>query len=245
MPAATPAGLPAPLAVRKAWVVRGFQAYATWLLRGKFQAMQVLPGADEALAPRMTGPTIFYTNHPSWWDPLVLLHVAERLFGERPTYGPIAAEQLQRYRSLAHVGLFGVADGTKGAAEFLRLGQSVLTTAQSHLWLTAQGTFADARQRPAGLKPGLAHLALRVPGTALVPVALEYPFGTEARPSIALAFGAPVQPTKHDTPATLLNTLEQGLTATQDVLATAVINKQPMATLWRGRGLGRAHMKDA
>lgn len=245
MPAATPADLPAPLVVRKAWVVRGFQAYATWLLRGKFWAMKVLPRADGTLAPPVPGPTIFYANHPSWWDPLVLLHVAERLFGERPTYGPIAAEQLTRYRSLAHVGLFGVAGGTKGAADFLRLGHSVLTTAQSHLWLTAQGTFADARQRPAGLKPGLAHLALRVPGTALVPVALEYPFGTEARPSIALNFGAPVWPTPNDTPATLLATLEQRLTAAQDALAAAVINQQPLATLWRGRGLGRAHMVQA
>lgn len=245
MPAATPAGLPTPLAVRKAWVVAGFQAYATWLMRGKFWAMQVLPGADGALVPKVAGPTIFYANHPSWWDPLVLLHVAERLFGERPTYGPIAAEQLQRYRSLAHVGLFGVADGTKGAADFLRLGQSVLTTAQSHLWLTAQGTFADARQRPAGLKAGLAHLALRVQGTALVPVALEYPFGTEARPSIALAFGRPVMPAPDDTPTALLATLEHRLTTTQDALAAAVMNQQPLATLWRGRGLGRAHMKEA
>ena len=245
MPAATPAGLPAPLAVRKAWVVRGFQAYATWLMRGKFWAMQVLAEADGTLAPNVVGPAIFYANHPSWWDPLVLLHVAERLFGDRPTYGPIAAEQLQRYRSLAHVGLFGVADSTKGAAEFLRLGQSVLTTAQSHLWLTAQGTFADARQRPAGLKPGLAHLALRVPGTALVPVALEYPFGTEVRPNIALTFGTPVRPAAHDTPAILLATLEERLIATQDTLAAAIIQQHPMTTLWRGRGLGRAHREDA
>jgi hypothetical protein len=121
----------------------------------------------------------------------------------------------------------------------------VLTTAQSHLWLTAQGTFADARQRPAGLKPGLAHLALRVPGTALVPVALEYPFGTEAWPSIVLAFGTPVQPAAQDTPATLLSTLEQRLTDTQDALAAAVIQRHPMNTLWRGRGLRRAHMQEA
>lgn len=242
MATATPAGLPAPLAVRKAWVVAGFQAYATWLLWGKFLAMQVLPAADGSLVPTVAGPTIFYANHPSWWDPLVLLHLAERLFGERPTYGPIAVEQLRRYRSLAQVGLFGVANGSKGAADFLKLGQSVLTTAQSHLWLTAQGTFADVRQRPAGLKPGLAHLALRVPGTALVPVALEYPFGTEARPSIALNFGPAVLPKTDDTPATLLATLEHHLTTTQDALAAAVINRHPMTTLWRGRGLGRAHM---
>jgi hypothetical protein len=39
--------------------------------------------------------------------------------------------------------------------------------------------------------------------------------------------------------------LEQRLTAAQDALAAAVINQQPLATLWRGRGLGRAHVVQA
>ena len=44
--------------------------------------------------------------------------------------------------------------------------------------------------RPVRLRPGLAHLARRVPGATIVPLALEYPFWDERTPEALCRFGS-------------------------------------------------------
>ena len=61
------------------------------------------------------------------------------------------------------------------------------------LWITAEGSFTDARTRPVRLRPGLAHLARRVPGATIVPLALEYPFWDERTPEALCRFGTPME----------------------------------------------------
>ena len=58
------------------------------------------------------------------------------------------------------LGFFGVDPSTlRGAAEFLRTGEAILSAPQRALWVTAQGEFTDVRTRPLQLKTGVGHLA--------------------------------------------------------------------------------------
>ena len=56
------------------------------------------------------------------------------------------------------------------------------------LCITAEGSFTDGRVRPVILRPGLAHLARRMPGAVFLPLALEYCFWNESRPECAASF---------------------------------------------------------
>ena len=57
------------------------------------------------------------------------------------------------------------------------------------VWITPQGHFADARERPIRLQDGIGALACRVPEAAFLPLAIEYAFWTEPQPEVLVSFG--------------------------------------------------------
>ena len=100
-----------------------------------------------------------------------------KLFPGRTGFGPMDAEALGKYGLLERMGVFGIElDTPRGAARFLRTCSQILSEPKRVLWITAQGEFADVRQRPLRLRPGLAHLLRRVPDAVVLPLALEYSF---------------------------------------------------------------------
>jgi phytoene desaturase len=139
--------------------------------------------------PMPEGPLIVVLNHPSWWDPLVAFVLSE-LFPDRDHYAPMDANELRRYRIFERLGIFGIEPGTsRGALEFLRTSRAILARPRTALWITAQGRFVDARQRPPDLQPGVAHLARRLEHAVILPLALEYPFWEERYPEALARFG--------------------------------------------------------
>jgi 1-acyl-sn-glycerol-3-phosphate acyltransferase len=138
-----------------------------------------------------TSPAVIYLNHPSWWDPLVVLIVAQRHWPDHKHFAPIDAAALGRYRILESLGFFGVERGTvAGARRFVQATRGILAEPRTVLWITPQGRFADPRARPAALEPGLAWLAQRAaPDVSFVPLALEYPFWEESTAECLLRFG--------------------------------------------------------
>ena len=168
-------------------IVRGY-------FRREFTAVRVtrtsdLSGLQGSRAKRL----LIYANHGSWWDPMMCVLLAQKLMPERKHYAPMDAVSLERYKILKHIGIFGVETKTaRGAAQFLRKGLAVLAQT-GVLWVTPQGRFADARERPLVFKPGLAALAARTPGGCTVqPLAIEYVFWNERLPEALLHFGEPV-----------------------------------------------------
>lgn len=209
-------GLPA---VRP-WLVRLFRRYNRVYLRRHFHALRL---SRAGRPPRSSAgePLVIYLNHPSWWDPLVALFLAGELFGDRRSYGPIEAEALERYGFFLHLGFFGVERGTTaGARRFLDTATALLGRPDTALWITPQGRFADPRERPVRLEPGLTHLARRLDRGVFLPLAVEMPFWEERTPEALVRFGAPL-------PAAGLRgrtggvaaALAAGLEAAQDALA--------------------------
>lgn len=188
-------------------------------------------------------PLLVVLNHPSWWDPLVALALTE-LFPDRAHFAPMDAAALGRYRFFDRLGLFGVELGSfRGAREFLRTGEAILSRPRTALWVTAQGRFADPRERPPGLRPGVAHLVRRVPRAIVLPLALEYPFWDERCPEALARFGPPlvVEPGREQDTEVWQRTIEGALSRTQDALAEAACRRDASAfeTLVPGRtGIG-------
>lgn len=166
-----------------------FERYLERYVGRQFNGVRVACGGKP---PTLDRPTIVYSNHPSWWDPIVLLLAARRLFPGRRLYAPIDAAALDRYRILGRCGLFPIEPGTfRGAAEFMRVARSILREPDALLGLTAQGEFSDVRARPLRLKGGVARLLAEIPDCQAIPLAVEYTFWNERQPEVLLSFGTP------------------------------------------------------
>ncbi|MCS7049594.1 MAG: lysophospholipid acyltransferase family protein [Verrucomicrobiae bacterium] len=172
--------------------VAWFGAYAERYVARHFHAVRVAP--VPVLRFESYRPLVVYLNHPSWWDPMIGLVLARRFFSDRCHYAPIESAQLERYRVLRGLGFFGIEKNSmRGAAQFLRVASAVLENPSSVLWVTAQGRFADVRERPLRLEAGVEHLARRLPDAWFVPLALEYTFWTERCAEALARWGEPRQ----------------------------------------------------
>jgi 1-acyl-sn-glycerol-3-phosphate acyltransferase len=222
--------------------VRLFGAYARRYMRRAFHAVRLSRAGKPPQSPNL--PLVLYCNHPSWWDPLLGLILAQTLFAERTHYAPMEASALARYRFFSRLGFFGVASGTmQGAMTFLNVGQAILAQPQTALWITPEGRFTDPRGRPVRLQSGLGYLARNLTDGMFLPIAIEYPFWEERFPEALVRFATPIRVASHPdfSASEWTHLLATQLEATQDALAHDACERDPEAfdVLLRGRvGIG-------
>ena len=130
------------------------------------------------------------------------------------------------------MGFFGFDPRTsEGAARFLRTSVAILGRPESVLWITAQGEFVDPRERPTRLKAGIGHLAHRLRGAIIVPLAIEYPFWNDRCPEVLLRFGRPIQVGngRSRPPGDWTSEIERSLEHELDALAIEAMGRDPDA----------------
>ncbi len=222
-----------------AWLQSGFHAFLKPYLRRHFQSIALHRGGHWPSGEPTGEPTVVYSNHPAWFDPLIAHYLNARLFAPRQFYAPIDAAALQQYQVFARLGFFGVdLQSTSGAAAFLKTSMAILGDAQSTLWITPEGRFCDVRDRSQPLMPGLAHLCSKLRSGRVIPMAMEYAFWQERLPLCLVMFGQPIAPArasdlaeqgqgrdKQGWNARLTDALRQ----TQDRLAESVIARDAAA----------------
>lgn len=218
------------IAARSRFMFWFFSGVFERVLRKNFHAIRL---ANRPSAPLFQKPQlIVYSNHPSWWDGVCFVYIARRLFTGRKAYTPIDSAMLGRYRFLGRIGTFGIDKATqRGAIQFISVCKLIFADNNKFLLITAQGRFADARERPLRLDPGIAHLNTIAANATFLPLAIEYTHWMEKQPELLLRFGEPV------TGAELsgmrapgrLERLEQALTETMDVLARDSIARNEAA----------------
>ena len=214
------------LARRSQRLFRLFALYLRWYVSRHFHAMRLSRTGRPVVAPGRA--LIVYSNHPSWWDPAIYILLCDMLFRGRAGYGPMDSAALGKYGVLERMGVFGVPqDDKRGAGIFLRTALAVMEQPGTMLWITAEGQFTDARLRPIRLRPGLAHLARRLPGATILPLAIDYTFWNESRPEILVRFGDPLDTSLECDAAGWTVRLEQNLTQTMDALAAEATSRNP------------------
>lgn len=226
------------------WLLDWFTWYARRYLRRHFHSLRI---SRSGLVPKADGlPLVIYTNHASWWDPLVGLVLKAHCYPERNLFAPMDATALQRYGLFRKLGFFPVEQkSSRGAVQFLRSATEVLQLPQSLLAVTPQSRFADVRERPVEFAGGLGLLATRAERAVFVPLAVEYVFWEERLPEILVRFGGPV-PLNHHISATQpaaewTKYLERRMQENQDALADEVQRRNPASfemILRGGAGLG-------
>lgn len=202
-----------------------FSRYGERYLARHFHAVRLAREDRPDPATLRGRPLIVYLNHPSWWDPLLCLLLARRIFPRLRHFGPMDAAGLEKYKLFGKLGFFGIEPGTaRGARRFLEVSQALLAQPDTALWITAGGHFADPRERPVRLRPGLGSLLRRLDRVTVLPLALEYPFWEERSPEALARFGEPLHVRGSDRNGTGWTVLlESRLAAIQDALASEAL----------------------
>jgi 1-acyl-sn-glycerol-3-phosphate acyltransferase len=206
-----------PAGDRKRWFADGFRdVYLPRYLRKRVHAVRLARGS--ASVPE-SGPYLVAMNHPGWFDPLTAVWLTRRFPPAVEHFGAIDRDALTVYRFFRWLGMVGVdTKSVRGAAEFLRTATTLLAKPDRAFWITAQGAFADVRKRPLNLRSGVGHLAARMAGGWVLPVAVEYPFWAERTPEVLIRVGDPL-PAGGGTGRDWTRRVEESLTATMDALA--------------------------
>lgn len=211
------------------WLIRSFTRYARHYLSRNFHALRLAkqgtPSDDS------DGPLIIVLNHPSWWDPLICIALAE-LFPNRAHYAPMDASALEKYRFFKRLGFYGVEQGTlRGAVRFLENSLTILSQPNTAIWVTAQGRFTDPRARPVFIRSGVANLARRLKRGVILPLAVEYPFWEERCPEALACFGEPISldGNRDLSVGDWTTRIEAGLNAAQEKLAADAMKRDPSA----------------
>jgi 1-acyl-sn-glycerol-3-phosphate acyltransferase len=206
-----------------------FERYAGRNLAQHFHAFRLSQAQRPDPMAIRGKPLIVYFNHPTWWDPLICLRLAEQFFPDRKNYAPLDAAVLSKHRFFERLGFFGVElDSARGARHFLTLSQQALAQSDSALWIAAEGQLTDPRVRPVRLRSGIGHLAVRVRQAVLLPLALEYPFWEERTPEALARFGEEIPAGEAGLKATDWTTvLETRLQSALDALVADSLAREP------------------
>jgi 1-acyl-sn-glycerol-3-phosphate acyltransferase len=149
----------------------------------------LIRGLEAARSAAESAPVLVVSNHTSWWDPLVVLHLSQHLL-KTDGYALMDAKNLRRLPFFALVGGFGVdldqpADGAAGIMFAARL----LREPGRLVWLFPQGRERPVTERPLGFKPGAAEIARVAKKAVTIPAALRYEVAGEEKPRIYVSFG--------------------------------------------------------
>lgn len=217
-----------PVELRSERMMAFFNVAFTRTFTGSFTALRIAHwGEPQAPAGR---PAIILANHPGWWDGVLFMLLMRRFFLERPGFTPMDADALQKYAFMKRLGVFGIEQNTpRGAVRFLQTAKLVLGEPRHMLWMNAPGRFADARERPVPLAPGVTRLAEIAPNAVILPLAVEYLHWTEKRGEALIAFGAPIEASELlalDRDART-ERIRAAVTETMDRLAADAISRDP------------------
>lgn len=211
---------------RSKFFTRLFGIYSEWWIARNFHALRFSCHSKPGFS--ITDPLVVYSNHSAWWDPLIFVILAKRLFPEWAGYGPMDDRALEKYQFMKKLGIFGIdLNRSSGAKAFLTVCNGLLSKPGCMLWITAQGQFSDVRCVPMALRPGIAHLAgLRK--INFIPLAIEYVFWEERYPEILVRMGEPfnLKTRDHESNKEILGIQEQKLSVVMNELADLSITRE-------------------
>lgn len=172
-----------------------FAGHARSRIHGAFGAVRVR-GLGLARAAAARGPLLIVSNHTSWWDPLVVLHLSEHVL-RTDGYALMDAKNLRRLPFFALVGGFGIElDRPSDGAAGMKYAARLLDQPGRLVWVFPQGRERPVSARPLDFRAGSAEIARIARRAEAMPAALRYEFGAEERPHLYVSFGEPLAPTR-------------------------------------------------
>lgn len=220
---------------RVGWFNAWFCGHARSRIRNTFGEVRVR-GLDAARACAQSAPLLIVSNHTSWWDPLVVLHVSTHMLGTAG-HAMMDAKNLRRLPFFALVGAFGVELGNRAdGVAVIQYAAELLETPNNMVWVFPQGMERPVTERPLGFRAGAGKLAQIARNAKVLPIGLRYEFGGTERPTLWISIGEAV--VAGDDAAKNRAMQEEAVTEELDRIDKALggDGADEFATYWRMRG---------
>jgi len=149
----------------------------------------MLPNTASSIEPDQ--PVIYFMNHSSWWDGLLLYHAAQ-LTSRGDHYVMMEEEQLRQYAFFRKLGAYSI---NKENASSIRTSLQYTTEllhSGKRVWIFPQGEILHQDARPIEFRPGIGLLLRRSPRAVAVPVTLCHGMVQHDLPEISMQVGTPV-----------------------------------------------------
>ena len=168
--------------------LRWFARDASHRIERRFSSIHVR-GLDVLEGALREGAVLVVSNHTSWWDALVVLHLGVRVLHAR-TFAMMDGANLRRLPFFALVGAFGVdrtsaLDGARG----VRYAAKLLDAPRTLVWIFAQGRETPVTMRPLGFHGGSAAIGRIAPAARVLALGLRYEHGEQPDPAIWISVG--------------------------------------------------------
>lgn len=158
------------------------RSFAAVFVRGLEAAKRAVEGA----------PVLVVSNHTSWWDPLVVLHLSQHVL-RTDGYALMDAKNLRRLPFFSLVGGFGVdLDRPADGAATIKYATRLLDRPGRLVWVFPQGRERPTSERPLSFRAGSAEIARIAKKATTLPAAFRYELAGEERPHLYISFGEPI-----------------------------------------------------
>lgn len=170
------------------WFERAFAIYNRNLLKRRFHSLQIF-GLDNLKTKDFASPLIFYANHSSWWDGLVIFEIWQKFDFE--TYVMMEEKHLQKFFLFRKLGAFSVVrENPRKAMKSLRYAAELLKENPSRTVLIfPQGEIQPNDIRPIRFFNGLSRMITKIGKCQVVPISLRYEFAENFKPDIFVNIG--------------------------------------------------------
>lgn len=168
-----------------------FAGHARARIERSFAAVFVR-GIEAARRAAEGAPVLVVSNHTSWWDPLVVLHLSQHVLCT-DGYALMDAKNLRRLPFFSLVGAFGVdLDRPADGAAIIKYAARLLDRPGRLVWVFPQGRERPTSERPLAFRAGSAEVARIAKKATTLPAAFRYEVGGEEKPHLYVSFGEPV-----------------------------------------------------
>jgi 1-acyl-sn-glycerol-3-phosphate acyltransferase len=162
-----------------------FDHYNRRLLRRSFHQVH----AKCSLRLDLKKPTVYVSNHCSWWDGLIAFHLNRTLLLQ-DAHVMMSEVGLRRFPFFRKLGAFSVQAQSSGEIRrALQFSIELLQEPGRSLWLFPQGEIRHQDIRPLSCRPGIGYLLDRLPEVQIVPVSMYYCFLEDQRPEVYTHIG--------------------------------------------------------
>ncbi|MDT0124468.1 lysophospholipid acyltransferase family protein [Paenibacillus sp. RRE4] len=148
-------------------------------------------GVDGLLPMAPDQPVVYFMNHSSWWDGLLLYHAAKQT-SRGDHYVMMEERQLRQYAFFRKLGAYSInKDSASGVRTSLQYTNELLA-AGKRVWIFPQGEILHQEARPIQFRPGIGLVLRRFPQAVAVPVTLCHGMVQHDLPEISMKAGLPI-----------------------------------------------------
>lgn len=148
-------------------------------------------GEGEILSMAPDQPVVYFMNHSSWWDGLLLYHAAKQT-SRGDHYVMMEERQLRQYAFFRKLGAYSInKDSASGVRASLQYTNELLA-AGKRVWIFPQGEILHQEHRPIQFRPGIGLVLRRFPQAIAVPVTLCHGMVQHDLPEISMKAGPPI-----------------------------------------------------